>query len=1372
MFATLKKSLLFFCCLISHSILFAFNPIYEIQKVTLKNGLSSDFIYDVVQDHHDLIWIATESGLNRYDGKNIRSFFHQKMNTGTLSNNLVQSLYADNEQKQLWVGTNEGLDRYNFETEDFTRFHYSNENGHLCFGDIVRILPDGKDHLWICSYSGGLFRFDRRDGTFDYVQSEYQKARHRKGLEAISMFVDEDFVWIGSNDEGVICYDKKKKVFNNYDVEGQTAGYRFQIRDFYEDEHGSVWLATSQGIYCKKKNDNRFCKHKMLKVLSDNSLFFIRDIKKDEVWVGTEEGIVRLRKDTFRPDSFNPKYETIEMKNGGLGLSFRSVRNIREDRYKNIWISTYAGGVNYIPYSLPNFRSITVEADNTKMYESNKILYIEEDCSGNIYLGTDGHGIHKLDASHRYVKHISFDKTDSRLRLGIIQSILCDGDSVLWVGTYDGGLIRYNQKVGEYTFLNTFNSKLPSNDVREIVSYDNEIIVGGRKGIAVLDRTGRIKRCYSVSQPGLPANDVRRIIVLPNGDMWMTLYNAGLSFYNRSSDRFSFYSTNIQDSESLQDNMIEDICIGENGRLWIVSRNSGLFYKDSDREGFKPVCLGNSQGYIRLFEDTNGILWLCTSSHIVKHNYLDGQTDNYSNEAILNTGMYFASAALKSRNGNIYFGGAHGVVYFSPYKMRISSRPALRPVLTDFTLYNQSVGFSSEEYPGLLDKSLLTADKIELEYDHSVFGLHFVSPNYGFSDELKYAFRLSGEEEDWNYVGTRTFAEYRNISPGEYEFQVKVANQDGVWNVEPTTIPIIIHPPFWKTTWMYCLYVLLLILLLYGVLRLWTYRLRVYNQLRYTRLERDKTQEVYQSKLRFFTNISHEFRTPITLISNPTERLLALENDSEKRYLLSVMKRNSDRLLRLVNQLLDLRRIDNDGFKLCVCKLNMQSLLHEVYMSFKELAERHDIQFLLEYVPEDKDFYIDRQVLEKCLYNLLSNAFKFTPSGGQISIKAYVAEFEGRLFMVIDVKDSGMGISKEAVDSIFDRFFQEDNPEVRNNMGSGIGLHLVKELMELHHGEVRVESEPNKGSVFTLLFPTDKHVFHDADFYDETSYVFQDAETRERDTEILLGNVELLDTESKKMILVVDDEPDIREFLMYNLQKQYRVICAENGEQALNIIRENDIHLILSDVMMPLVDGVELCARLKSDMATCHIPVILLTAKNALPAQIQGLDAGADDYISKPFHLEYLMIKIASKLHQLELLQLKYTTKLQKEEREIDNCEEKSLPAIPSLNDIFISKAIDFIIRDLDNAEFNGELLAEKLNMSRVHLHRKLKMITNTTTSEFIRNVRLNEAATLLRQKKMNVSEVSYATGFNSPAYFSSCFAKYFGISPKEYMAK
>jgi signal transduction histidine kinase/DNA-binding response OmpR family regulator len=720
----------------------------------------------------------------------------------------------------------------------------------------------------------------------------------------------------------------------------------------------------------------------------------------------------------------------------------------------------------------------------------------------------------------------------------------------------------------------------------------------------------------------------------------------------------------------------------------------------------------------------------------------------------------FRPGSVYRRNGRLLFGSVNGFVAFHPDSIRDNA--SVPPVyITGFKVMEKQRN--------------VPATRVELRYNENFLSFDFVALNYILPEKNQYAYKMEGIDKDWVYNGTRRFASYKNLDPGDYIFLVKASNNDGVWNQQGASLILTILPPPWRTWWAYSLYGSIGICLLYVLRQNTIKRERLKHELKLQRLEAEKMQEINQLKSRFFANISHEFRTPLTLILGPLEKFLSrTHTDSEDKSLYLMMQHNAGRLLHLINQLLDLSKLEVGSLKLEPQPADLVAFLKATILSFTSLAQSRQIQYQLHFPADHPVMYFDADKLEKILVNLLSNAFKFTAGGGSVSVTVSFQEMPSekqrpKQMLEITVKDSGIGISPEHIDKVFDRFYQANDSDTKQREGTGIGLALSKELVELHGGEISLDSERGKSATFTVRLPLEVVPITLPPLHPDElpltkgthRIIYEESETENT------ADHPTINYKNKKqrtpLLLVVEDNADIRWYIRENLNTQYQIVEAINGVEALTQAIELMPDLIVSDIMMPMMDGIELCRQLKTNECTSHIPVILLTAKAGEASQLEGLETGADDYLTKPFSRKELKVRIKNLIEQRARLRACFSKKVSVEPKQV---------AVTSADEKFLQRALAVVEANMANAEFDVETFGREVGMSRTHIHRKLKALTDQSVSEFIRTIRLKRAAQLLSQKAGNVSEIAYLVGFKEQSYFSRCFQQTFGCAPSEYAAK
>ena len=1017
------------------------------------------------------------------------------------------------------------------------------------------------------------------------------------------------------------------------------------------------------------------------------------------------------------------------------------IYSIFEDHKDILWIGTHGYGLFRFDRKTGKISNYTFDPNNTKSINNNTILSICEGPPGILWLGGLG-GLNKLNSKTMEFRHFVHDRDDpNSIGADHIMSIYRDSSGILWIGTIGGGLNRFDPDTEKFKSF----KKDPDN------------------------------------QESLNTNSVLSVYEDLNGTIWLGSYDDGLFKYipgkNGKPDRFIQYVHDKNNLNSLSYNVARIVIGDKSGNTWIGTEGGGLNKFNLENESFTIYTMedGLPNNVIwGILLDEKGNLWISTNNGLSRFNPETESFFNYDRSDGLQALEFAFGAHYKSRTEEMFFGGEKGINYFYPDSVKIN--PYVPPVvLTGFKLFNKSVPVNENS---LLKKSITEVRELELKYNENFISFEFAALNYTNSHKNQYKYRMIGLDPDTVYAGTRRFADYTDMKPGDYTFWVTGSNNDGIWNKEGVSLHIIIHPPWWRSRLAYSLYIVLVVLMVLGFVRRRTWRLRKDKE-ELEKQVKERTREIEEKdfhilemdrmKTRFFANISHEFRTPLTLILSPLEEIMANKSSKDKDYnKFGIIRRNGLRMLDLVNQLLDLSKLDSGKLKLELMEADIIKILRLSFSSFISLADKKRIQYNFQ-LPEDELFtYFDRGKLETIMNNLLSNAFKYTPEDGEIKcivhLKEAVKEDEKDV-IEISVRDSGPGIDENKLDLIFDRFYQADEQHHIEGGGTGIGLSITKELVHLIHGEIKVSSKPGEGSCFMVTIPLGK------DHLKESEYVIvkpeQNAE-RKLINEAISGKaiddisgVKSIPDKKVSQILIVEDNLELRSYLKEQFQMDYLIEEASDGEEGLKKAIKSIPDLIVSDIMMPKIDGVEFCKRVKTNERTSHIPVVMLTAKADIESRIEGLETGADDYIIKPFNIHELRTRVKNLIEQRQILRKRFASNLNVTPKDI---------AFNSYDVQFINRIIGVVEEHLADFDFDVKDLQGKAGMSHTQLYRKLFALTGLSPSKFIRTLRLKRAAKLMEQKNGNVTKIAYEVGFNNLAYFTKCFKELYGLSPSGYL--
>lgn len=1343
----------------------------KFKHYSLTEGLSQSSVLCILQDTKGFFWFGTRDGLNKYDGHVFTTYRHNAKDSNSLSNSFIKSLFED-ENGQLWVGTMNGLNRYIPEIDGFKRFKFANTKTFIknkSNNEIWSIVSKEKDYLWLAT-NYGLEKFNIKTGTSTrfLVQNNGGESISNNHIRSL-LITNDNKLWI-CNVNSIDVYNPKTKEFKQYaypktTTKEITVNYAPVL---YQDNDTNLWLGYKDGLLLFNNKSQVFEPYKINSEGIKQIKAEVRAIHQDylgNLWVGTYGGLYILTRDK---KSISHYVHNESQRNS---LSQNSIYQIFEDSKGDIWIGTYAGGVNYYDRSFDLFKHFSAGTNKTKL-SYNVVSAIVEDPERNLWIATEGGGINFYNRTTGLFEYFQNDENNSNsLSTNNVKSLIRTRNGNFWIGTHDGGLNFLNPKIKPFKFEKYKNivddaNSLSNNRVISLYEdYQNNIWIGtSGGGLNVMH--GTTKNITRVVDPSNTLSSlVYNISKTASKDTLLIAGDKGLVKLNIKSHKF--VQVKYKNDQNVYDfNATVFVYEDPSRNLWIATAGDGLYYYNSKSK--KNVKYGIEDGLPN--EVVYGILpvdsktlWFSTNRGLSKLNLKTMHFKNIDVSDGLIGDEFNFGAFIKLQNGNLMFGGTSGIDFFDPKK--IKENVFIPPVSITGILVNNK--------PFLADNN--SNRELTLKHDQNVFSFNFVALSYSQPTKNQYAYKLEGFDKDWNYIGNKKSATYTNLDAGKYIFKVKASNSDGLWNKNYASVVVTIQPAPWKTWWAYLFYIVIILAVLWFIRRQGIIRIHEKNELKQERLEKEKLEEINQMKLRLFTNISHDFRTPLTLIIGPLERMLSQKLGTDfiqKQH--EVMHRNASVLLQLINQLLDFRKSEAGKLKLNPSKSNIVPYIEDIKLSFEELARVRHIDFTFIAPDECVEVWFDNINLTKVIFNLLSNAFKFTPDGGTIAIELATVSKKRKLgnptdFFKLVIRDSGSGIPKNSIKAIFDRYYQVGEDE-NTRSGTGIGLALCKNLIKLHRGKIKVKSIAGSGTSFTVLLPLgrqhlkrkeinleDVEFIKDSRFCPELPHAVVNP--------VFLGDIEEDDEqldENKSTILLVEDNVEVR-LLIKDIFKEYNILEAENGEIALEIAKDNSIDLIISDVMMPIMDGVTLCQQIKSNIITSHIPVILLTAKTSEDSQKLGFKLGADAYITKPFDAENLKVRVANLLNLRRSLITKFRQDIILEPKEL---------AFTSADELFLEKAVQIIEENISDVDFNVNIFTEKMNMSRSVIFRKLKALTDQSVNEFIRNIKLKKAAQYLVQTNMNISQITYEVGFSDLKYFRTCFKNQFNDSPSSYRSK
>lgn len=1312
--------------------------------IGIENGLSQNIVYAITQDKQGNMWFATQNGLNKYDGYDFTVYHHNDDDPHSLADDIVRACLTDR-QGRVWAGTDSGLSLYDSASDRFENYPAVTDRERM-IGHIVE-LDDSR--LLLYSENRSLSVFDRRTRAY----SDSIPFSIPASVVPTSINQQGDHIYIGTW-SGIYDYSIAQKTVQLL-LEEQLKG--LQVYFVLRQSPSRLWVATEGGglfVYNPQTGQvNRYTHSGNVGSISSDYVRSLMLDNQNRLWVGT---LNSLNIYDEANDCFMDYSQVINTEN----LYKLSVRDIYSDTQGGVWLATYYGGIYYYHPLKNRFRSLRSDSHPHPL-SSDIINCIQSDANGELWIGTNRGGLNRYNPK---THTITYYTQEDGLKSNDIKSIYIDEKKdLVYIGTHTGGLSVLHRKSGRITTI--YDNILRNCYTLKPIGNGDFLI----SGIDKLYRYNTItRRIDVVSEATALENDFSRVTHIrtdSKGRLWF-VSETGLSTYVEEDGQLKRCSV-LPAQFSLDHLFVNCLCEARNGIFWIGTRKGLYRFEERTQEIKRYTTVDGLPDNVvhSVQEDVYGRLWIGTDRGLCTFYPQSGRFRHYSSDELQNT-QFTPNASCQTPDGTMYFGGMDGLVIFNPNKL--ADNPYIPSVIINrLELFNKPVVPGDET--GILTQSISETQSITLDASQTAFSISFVVSNYVSGDYNTFAYKLDGYDKEWYYTDTRRTAFYSNLPHGTYRFLVKAANNDGKWNNTPTELKITILPIWYKTWWAILLFVAAFIGASVFVFRYFWVRKTMQAQIEMERVDKERQKEVNEMKLRFFINISHELRTPLTLIISPLQEVLGKVNDRWIHNQLELVQRNTNRLLHLVNQLMDYRRAELGVFSLKVKPVGIRRIIEKDFLFYERVAQKKKIAYNFYSDLEDKLVLCDPHYLELMVNNLLSNAFKYTGEGKSISLT--LQEKDNTL--LLQVADTGNGIPIDKQGKIFERFYQVDN----EHPGSGIGLSLVQRLVELHHGRIELESREGEGSTFSIYLPTDERSYKPEEYatvdkeeqqYTTNAQVMYTLDTDNEPVETLPtvdgeeGEAEK--TGNREHILVVEDNADIRHYLAEKLKQYFSVSEAANGDEALALLKEkNDIELILTDVMMPGTDGIQLCKRVKQNLQTSHIPVIILSAKADVKEQLEGLQVGADDYIPKPFAMPVVLAKIRNLFRMRYLVRQRYS---QSQEVEPDKI------ALNTLDQELLEKAVRVVEAHMDDVEFSTEQFAREMCMSRSGLHAKLKALTGESTNDFIRKIRFNRAAQLLKEGRYTVAEVSMMVGFNTPSYFASSFKKHFGCQPSEYGKK
>jgi signal transduction histidine kinase/ligand-binding sensor domain-containing protein/DNA-binding response OmpR family regulator len=1357
---------------------------YRFSHRNIGDGLSHNQVNCIFKDSEGFMWFGTASGLNRFDGYNFKVFKHDSNDKNSVLDDFISQIY-EGPDKKIWVLTRMGYCFYDPETEQFNNdmslllrplklpvnsniakvlrtgtadfwflypdsgiyrynsvskqtrryYHSNNSTPSLYSNSISSVTVDGKDNIWIVYSNGIVEMLDIKLNKISYHTDVFNKTTNNKN-GYYSLMVDRDNdLWFSSLyvESGISYYSPSTGAFRHIDKESAGAKLKTNVVNrIIQADDGLIWIATDHGginILDKKKFKVTYLLNREddLTSLAQNSTMLYKD-NLGIMWAGTfKKGISYYHKSIIRFTLYR------HFASDPASLSFNDVDKFVEDKQENLWIGTNGGGLIYFNRETGNFTQYKHDPGNPSSLSNDIIVNLYIDHDQKLWIGTYLGGLDCFDGkTFTHYKHD--DKVATSIADDRVWSILEDSSNRLWIGTFDGGL-------------------------------------------EIFDRSKKIFY-HPFKRSDIRCSMVTSIFEDKRGNLWIGGY-LGVDVILKNSGRVIHYIANGSGVNRLIDNAVNSIKEDSRGWIWIgteggvsiLNPKTSTFTSLTKKNGLPANSISN------VVEDNKGAIWLSTSNGLSRvtltptANAFTFHFENFDETDGLQGREFNINSVLKTHRGELIFGGGDGFNIFDPASIEPVTNK-LQLVFTDFQLFNKSIS-ANEAVNGhvVLTKAIAVTRDITLNHSENVFSIQFATPEFINPSKVRHQYMLEGFDKGWVNADNRTRkASYTNLDQGDYVFKVRVSNSEGVWNPDIISLRIKVLPPFWKSTLAYIIYSVLFMGILLFIRHRGIKKIRKQFAdekekqkakllIEQERQEVKRMQELDQLKIKFLTNVSHEFRTPLSLIMAPVDKMLT-RADLEQKQQLNMVRKNARRLLNLVNQLLDFRKMEVQELKLHSKPGDIVKFISEISLSFTDISHEKKIDFVFDTTVDSMFVSFDHDKIERILFNLISNAFKFTPAGGQVSVLLNMDKVAGsHVHFEIRVIDTGIGIPYEKHSKIFERFFQNDVPESMINQGSGIGLAITHEFVKMHGGEITVESEPGRGSCFIIKLP---FVIYnckdiglpsddDIDNYSASAITHNEGKTIVKQP---LSN-------KKQVVLLVEDNDDFRFYLKDNLKDMFFLIEASNGREGWQKALSQHPDIIVSDISMPEMTGIELCKKLKSDKRTSHIPLVLLTALTGEAEQVKGLEIGANDYMTKPFNFEILISKIKNILTLRDTYKRTYKKQMdvQLQETPLQNEDEKLLRSI-----------VEYIELNILNDSLSVEELSRKMNMSRGSLYNKVLMLTGKSPVEFIRTIRLKKAVYLLENSQMTISQICYEVGFNTPKYFTKLFKEEYNTLPSAYV--
>lgn len=1290
----------------------------SLRTITMDDGLPSNTVRNIVQDRYGFMWFGTDNGLCRYDGISVQTFHIQPLGT----DQYISSLLAHDET--IYAGTVQGVFCLQLGSMDITRLPIDIST------TVNHLTIDHEGQLWVSTMGQGAWRYNLTT----------KASRHYDIGAVAQIMVDNDNqLWAVSN-WSATPISRLNRLHDRFETVKYNYSGNYNALSMLQTHDGRLWLGSwEQGLLNITDNGDIHAVSGTGSV-SCQHIHSLYEWQADGKGATATESVICVASDDGLL-SYNSKSGSWQRMLKEQGVNVRFAYAVTSDHEGGLWIGTFYGGVIYLSPVGRRFDTLSDKGGSA----GNIIARFCEDHKGRIWIASDDGGL------TCYAPHLQqfngYPHSDVLSKLNVHALALRDDN--LWIGTYSAGLYVLNLTTGSLRHYIMTDSENSLDDFSVYSIYHDS---NGNTWVTTMKGLNRYNAKDDLFQR-IATLGALTIDIAEDGKgrLWLATQGGGLWQYNPTTGKLRQLTHSDKDSHSIADDQVNALHMDDSGRLWVGTASGLCRLDNTDGSSFTQIDLNVPNQHIKGIIESGGVLWLTTERGIVRYEpqQQGGSVQRFTRLDGLLSEYFQPAAALKASDGRIYIGSTGGVNMFYPYHIKANS--ILPPIyITGLQFFNQQQ---------TTDTTIAPTKKISLHYDEArIISLAFASLSYCSPAENQYEYMMDGFDRDWNRTsGANAKATYTNLPAGTYTFRVRATNNDGVWSSDEATLTIVVKPPFWWSWWAKVLYLLVIIGAIWYYIHTKLKRAEQKHQLELQRMNELKEKENREARLSFFTMVAHEIRTPISLIIGPLEKLKNTIDDKQ----LDIIDRNAHRLLELVNQLLDFRKVEQHSLVMHFASHNINELLHSVSERFEPTFEQGGKQFTTVYPPERFTAIIDREGITKVISNLLTNANKFAKSRVELRCTANADDNQ----FVIEVADDGIGIQPEDQERIFEPFFQSQNKSgvnTHHQPGTGIGLSIVKRIVDMHQGTISLQSAVGQGATFTITLPVLQDV-------DETpakdEYAEQPGSTAPENPSHSLSSIHTPPStlHEKTTMLIVEDNEDMVTFLSSHFQQRYSVLTAADGIEAMAVIAKQEVNIIVSDWMMPRMDGAEFCRRIRQNPLTSHIPFIMLTARTDNQSKVEGMNIGADIYVEKPFSVEYLEACIANILQMRRLLMQKVSTQPWEDVAQIGT---------NPVDSEFMKKMNQIIEENISNADLNVNFLADKLNISRSGLFAKIKSLSDVTPNEMIQVIRLKRAARLLVEGNYLVSEVGYMVGFSSPSYFSKCFYKQFGMKPGDYVKK